>query len=100
MRAGFQPARSRQRSTPRSPPPVRHGKPELSAVAREAFGYELCKCEFPPTPMKTVGYTRDRQVVYQCPKCGFNTAMGRTITRKGEPEPLFLPPWFAFYFHH
>ncbi len=55
------------------------------AQLAQAFGYELCKCEFPPTPMKTVGYTRDRQVVYQCPKCGFNTAMGRTITKSGGP---------------
>jgi hypothetical protein len=51
------------------------------AEIAKALGYELCKCEFPPTPMKTVGYTRDRQVVYQCPKCGFNNAMGRTFTK-------------------
>src|SRR5450759_3539765 len=26
------------------------------AQAAQALGYELCKCEFPPTPMRTVGY--------------------------------------------
>jgi hypothetical protein len=26
------------------------------AELAKAFGYELCKCEFPPTPMVTVGY--------------------------------------------
>jgi hypothetical protein len=26
------------------------------AELAKAFGYELCKCEFPPTPMRTVGY--------------------------------------------
>ena len=25
------------------------------AELAKAFGYELCKCEFPPTPMRTVG---------------------------------------------
>ena len=26
------------------------------AELAEAFGYELCKCEFPPTAMRTVGF--------------------------------------------
>jgi hypothetical protein len=26
------------------------------AQLAQAFGYELCKCEFPPIPMRTVGY--------------------------------------------
>ena len=26
------------------------------AQLAQAFGYELCRCDFPPTPMKTVGY--------------------------------------------
>ena len=46
-----------------------------------SLGYELCKCDFPPTPMRTVGYF-SRQVanknegdpVYECPKCGYNNA--------------------------
>jgi hypothetical protein len=26
------------------------------AEIAKALGYELCKCDFPPTPMRTVGY--------------------------------------------
>ncbi len=51
------------------------------AELAKAFGYELCKCVFPPTPMRTVGYwTRHHDnhhtgaPVYECPKCGYNTA--------------------------
>jgi hypothetical protein len=49
------------------------------AELAKAFGFELCKCEFPPTPMLTVGYHNERGggrkgPVYECPKCGFNTA--------------------------
>jgi hypothetical protein len=49
------------------------------AEIAKAFGYELCKCEFPPTIMKTVGNIFNPGVkkvgpVYECPKCGFNTA--------------------------
>ena len=47
----------------------------------QAFGYELCKCDFPPTPMRTVGYfNRDHgerragDAVYECPKCGTTNA--------------------------
>src|SRR4051812_45923905 len=44
------------------------------AEVAKALGYELCKCQFPPTPMLTVGYF-DRPVakrqagdpVYECP---------------------------------
>jgi hypothetical protein len=50
------------------------------AEVAKALGYELCKCEFPPVPMLTVG-TRDVRsgiaagsAVYECPKCKFNTA--------------------------
>jgi len=47
-----------------------------------SFGYELCKCEFPPTPMRTVGRhikatahgKKEGDAVYECPKCGYNTA--------------------------
>jgi hypothetical protein len=28
------------------------------ATLGQAFGYELCKCSFPPTPMLTVGYLK------------------------------------------
>lgn len=51
------------------------------AEIAKALGYELCKCDFPPVPMKTVGYftmpTTKRNIgdpVYECAKCGFNTA--------------------------
>jgi hypothetical protein len=48
----------------------------------QAFGYELCKCSFPPIPMLTVGYlthnhSANKRVgdpVYKCPKCGYDTA--------------------------
>jgi hypothetical protein len=52
------------------------------AELAKAFGYELCKCDFPPTPMLTVGYfnwnhganKKEGDPVYECPKCGYNTA--------------------------
>ena len=51
------------------------------AQVAKALGYELCKCEFPPTPMKTVGYFNIRtqrhgegDPVYECPKCGYCNA--------------------------
>jgi hypothetical protein len=52
------------------------------ATLGQAFGYELCKCTFPPTPMLTVGYVdrrlpngkKEGEPVYECPKCGYNTA--------------------------
>jgi hypothetical protein len=54
------------------------------AEVAKALGYELCKCEFPPTPMLTVGSLDGRPntgQVYECPKCGFNTAYPFTYTR-------------------
>jgi hypothetical protein len=49
------------------------------AEVAKALGYELCKCEFPPTIMLTVGKHNGRTKlgigpVFECPKCGFNTA--------------------------
>src|SRR6266550_7653138 len=51
------------------------------AQLAQAFGYELCKCDFPPTPMVTVGYRGHRHAghketdpIYECPKCGHNNA--------------------------
>ena len=50
------------------------------AQVAKALGYELCKCEFPPTAMLTVGTHNGRSgpeeggAVYECPKCKFNTA--------------------------
>lgn len=39
------------------------------AEVAQALGYQLCKCEFPPTPMLTVGNTGKGNVsapVYEC----------------------------------
>src|SRR6188472_533223 len=51
------------------------------AQLAQSFGYELCRCAFPPTPMTTIGYFNhshgnktEGDPVYECPKCGFNTA--------------------------
>src|SRR5260370_25299843 len=49
------------------------------AEVAKALGYELCKCQFPPTTMLTVGMLNGRPSskigpVFECPKCGFNTA--------------------------
>jgi hypothetical protein len=69
------------------------------ATLGQAFGYELCRCSFPPTPMLTVGYY-DRVLhddfnrsigdpVYECPKCGYSTAgpfsYKRTAPPRGSP---------------
>jgi hypothetical protein len=55
----------------------------------QTFCYELCKCTFPPTPMVTVGYLdrncadnkRIGDVVYECQKCGYDTAAPFDYTR-------------------
>jgi len=63
------------------------------AELAKAFGYELCKCEFPPAPMLTVGYLINQMdgkpgagrmagdPVYECPKCGYNNAGPFTYER-------------------
>jgi hypothetical protein len=74
-----------------------------SAVA-QALGFNLCRCEFPPTPMLMVGHVRimslthhDRQLamarqvkhggmtgsvaVHECPKCKTTDAPSYTIER-------------------
>jgi hypothetical protein len=58
----------------------------VEAQVLKALGYELCKCEVPPTPMLTVGHRIPRgqsrsEPVYECPKCGYNTAGEQTFTR-------------------
>jgi hypothetical protein len=65
------------------------------AEIAKALGYELCKCEFPPTPMLTVGYHTRSQghrpggPVFECPKCGFNSARPfmyeRTVPERENP---------------
>jgi hypothetical protein len=62
------------------------------AQMAQAFGYELCKCQLPPTPMLTVGSIENREAkkfgaVYECPKCGFNTAGPWNYTRIAAPRP-------------
>ena len=53
----------------------------------KTFGYELCKCDFPPTPMLTVGHIvlgggpRNVTPVFECPKCGYNSAGPWMFTR-------------------
>jgi len=56
------------------------------AEVAKALGYELCKCQFPPTIMLTVGYHSERPPtlkgpVFECPKCGYNTAGPWMYTR-------------------
>jgi hypothetical protein len=56
------------------------------AEIAKALGFELCKCEFPPTAMLTVGTHSGRAggitgAVYECPKCKFNTASPYSFTR-------------------
>ena len=62
------------------------------AEIAKALGYELCKCEFPPTPMRTVGYInlpayKRAGQVYECPKCGYNTAAPYRYQRIAPPRP-------------
>jgi hypothetical protein len=59
------------------------------AEISKGLGYQLCKCDFPPTIMKTVGYFsrtlddqhKDGDPVFECPKCGYNNAGGWAFTR-------------------
>ncbi len=45
------------------------------AEVAKALGYELCKCEFPPVIMLTVGSRiKGTGPVFECPNCKFNTA--------------------------
>ncbi|PDT50418.1 hypothetical protein [Sinorhizobium fredii] len=50
-------------------------------VAR-VLGYELCHCVFPPTVMVAVGYQTSTGLrIYECSKCGYNTAGRNQFTR-------------------
>ena len=59
------------------------------AEVAKTLGYELCKCSFPPTIMLTVGQHNGRGTgvgpVYECPRCGFNTA-GPYMYERTAPE--------------
>jgi hypothetical protein len=56
------------------------------AEIAKALGYELCKCEFPPTIMLTIGAithpaAKKKGPVFECPKCGINTSDGWSYDR-------------------
>jgi hypothetical protein len=62
------------------------------AKLAQALGYELCKCQFPPVVMLTVGYTmiafaryQEGDPVYECPKCGYCTAGPYNFERTAPP---------------
>jgi hypothetical protein len=56
------------------------------AQIAKGLGYTLCECEFPPTPMLTVGWierpAESARAVHRCPKCGItdNAGWGWTST--------------------
>ena len=61
------------------------------AEIAKALGYELCKCKFPPAPMLTVGFIDNKDAglmgpVYECPKCGYNSARMWHYTRIAPPR--------------
>jgi hypothetical protein len=64
-------------------------------IAKE-LGYQLCKCQFPPTPMLTVGYhtrsegARPGSPVFECPQCGITSA-GPFMYKRTAPQ-LETPP--------
>jgi hypothetical protein len=62
------------------------------AELAKALGYELCKCEFPPIPMRTVGNFMARGgregPVYECPKCGYNSAGPFNYQRIAPPREI------------
>jgi hypothetical protein len=63
------------------------------AEIAKALGFELCKCEFPPTAMLTVGYWiiphgrhHAGDPVYECPKRGITTAGPYNFERTAPPR--------------
>jgi hypothetical protein len=69
------------------------------AQLAQAFGYELCRCQFPPTAMLRVGHLimnidnkpvagrRAGDPVYECPKCGADTAGPYNYQRMAPKRP-------------
>jgi hypothetical protein len=60
---------------------------------KKALGYRLCYCNYPPTAMLTVGYysrnvgfAREGDQVFECPKCGLSTAGPYMFTRIVPPR--------------
>jgi hypothetical protein len=63
------------------------------AEIAKALGYQLCKCQFPPVVMLTVGYVSMKFARYQegdpvceCPKCGYCTAGPYGFERTAAPR--------------
>jgi len=53
------------------------------AQIAESLGYQLCKCEFPPTIMLSIEH-RDLVEIFKCPRCGkkyppLNEASGQMV---------------------
>jgi|ERR1700733_710609 hypothetical protein len=66
------------------------------AEVAKALGFELCKCNFPPTIMLTVGEHNGRTnlgtgPVYECPRCGYNTAGPYMYNRLAPERARDLP---------
>lgn len=67
------------------------------AEIAKALGFELCKCQFPPTPMLTVGHIDNAHAkmhgpVYECPKCGYNSALMWSYQRTAAPRASEAAP--------
>jgi hypothetical protein len=67
------------------------------AEVAKALGFELCKCQFPPIPMLTVGHidnpnAKKNGPVYECPKCGYNSAGPWIYNRIAPPRPTAPTP--------
>jgi hypothetical protein len=67
------------------------------AEVAKGLGFELCKCQFPPIPMLTVGHidnpdAKMRGAVYECPKCGFNSAGPWSYSRIAPPRTAVQGP--------
>src|SRR5262245_27367803 len=69
------------------------------AQIAKALGYDLRKCQFPPTIMTTVGYFNKPHAgrwpadpVYECPQCGYNTA-GAAWQLAGTPATSTHAGW-------
>jgi hypothetical protein len=61
------------------------------AEVAKGLGFELCRCQFPPIPTLTVGHidnptAKMRGAVYECPKCGFNSAGPWSYNRIAPPR--------------
>jgi len=53
------------------------------AQIAQALGYELCKCDFPPQIMRSLGY-RELGETFECPRCH------RVFPPPGSGQPEFV----------